>query len=128
MRADTAAAIDRIDADQADPIPVEINTPRVRKQMSDLLHGQLAGSMPPERIAEITGALFVLMNRASAAGARPQPDPMDVAEKASGQLTAEERIARLQGRCTTLLASTQHRHLLIREVLDIIGTPGQVTG
>ncbi len=68
------------------------------------------------------------MNRASAAGARRQPDPIEVAEKAGGQLTAEERIAQLRGRCMTLLTSTQHRHLLIREVLDIIGKPGQVTG
>lgn len=114
------------DLTTADPIPtpVEINTPRVRRQMSDLVHGQLTGSIPPEQIRDLLGAIFVLMNRASA---RPGPDPISVAEKASNQLTAEDRIGQIQGRCTHLLATSKVRHMEILEILQIVGKPGQVT-
>lgn len=118
---------ERVDLLEVAPTPVEINTPRVRRQITDLIHGQLAGSIPPEQIRNLTGALFVLMNRASAAGARTGPDPIAVAEVASGQLTAEERIAQLHGRCTTLLTTTTQRHMKILEILQIIGKPGEVT-
>lgn len=121
----TAERLDLIDVDPAPPTPVEINTPRVRRQLSDLVHGQLAGSIPPEQIRDLIGAIYVQLNRASAAGAPPVADPIAVAEKAGNQLTAQDRIAQLYARCTGIVRDTPQRHLPIREVLEIIGKPEQ---